>query len=292
MQPFLSVIIVTYNSQEFIEDCLKSVERAGVQACKRVIVQACESASEWEFWETIVVDNASKDETVEIVKQFGWVHLICNTENWGFAAGVNKGAKEAKGEWLLLLNPDCIVDENAFAELYEFVQSNDEKIAVVGLQLLNSDGTLQPSGRRFPKVWEFVLALLGFHRWIEARWFEGRDFTKLQEVDEVSGAALAIKRKVFEQIGGMDEGFFLFFEELDLCRRVKSLGWKVVYLPKAKVKHHWGASVKRVPELARSAQKQSAIRYFRKHHGLLPAILIAITFSLRDFVHKLRSRDK
>lgn len=279
--PFMSVIIVTYNSQGFIGDCLKSVERAGLQACRRARV--CE------FWETIVVDNASTDETIEVVKRFERVRLICNDENLGFAAGVNRGAKEAKGEWLLLLNPDCIVDEKAFAELYEFAQSGDEKIAVIGLQLLNPDGTLQPSGRRFPKVWEFTLALLGFHRQMEASWFEGRDFTKLQEVDEVSGAALAIRRKVFEQVGGMDEGFFLFFEELDFCRRVKSVGWKVVYLPSAKVRHHWGASVKQVPKVARSAQRRSAILYFRKHHGLLSASLIALALYLRDCAHKLRS---
>lgn len=287
--PFLSVIIVTHNSQDIIGDCLKSVERAGMQACKHVSAQARESASECDFWETIVVDNASEDRTIEIVKEFRWVRLICNRENLGFAAGVNKGAREAKGEWLLLLNPDCVVDESAFAELYKFAQRNDEKIAVIGLQLLNPDGTLQPSGRRFPKVSEFLLALLGFHRQMEARWFEGRDFSKLQEVDEVSGAALAIKRVVFEKVGGMDEGFFLFFEELDLCRRVKEAGWKVVYLPNAKVKHHWGASVKKVPKLARIAQKRSATRYFRKHHGLIAAALVAFAFNLRNFVHKLRS---
>ncbi len=297
LSPFLSVIIVTYNSQEFIGDCLESVERAGVQACKRLSVQACrrvgvqehKSANECEFWETIVVDNASTDGTVKIVKQFERVRLVCNAENLGFAAGVNKGAGEAKGEWLLLLNPDCVVEENAFVELYKFARDGDEKIAVIGLQLLNPDGSLQPSGRKFPKVWEFALALLGFHRQMEARWFEGRDFTKVQEVDEVSGAALAVKRKVFEQVGGMDEGFFLFFEELDLCRRVKAAGWKVVYLPDAKVKHHWGASVKRVPKVARNAQKRSAIRYFRKHHGLLAASLVALAFNLRNFAHKLHS---
>jgi len=298
LRPFVSVIIVTYNSQEFIGDCLKSVERAGLKACEHVKAQAREVesaeepqwASEGEFWETVVVDNASTDGTVEVVKRFEKVRLIRNPENLGFAAGVNRGARKAKGEWLLLLNPDCIVDGNAFVELHKFARTADEKIAIVGLQLLNPDGTLQPSGRRFPKVWEFVLALLGFHRWMEARWFEGRDFTKVQEVDEVSGAALAVRREVFERVGGMDEGFFLFFEELDLCRRVKAEGWKVVYLPEAKVKHLWGASVKRVPELARKAQMGSAIRYFRKHHGSLAAGLVAIAFCLRNFAHKIRPK--
>lgn len=286
--PFLSVIVVTYNSQDFIGDCLESIKRAGVQACKSANVQECKGENGCSFWETIVVDNASVDGTVEVVRQFKWVRLICNSENLGFAAGVNRGAKEAIGEWLLLINPDCVVDENAFAELYEFAQKGDDEIAVIGLQLLNSDGTLQPSGRRFPKVWEFVLALLGFYRKMEAKWFEGRNFAEVQEVDEVSGAALAIRRKVFEQIGGMDEGFFLFFEELDLCKQVKAKGLKVVYLPKAKVKHLWGASVKRVPDLARKAQKRSAIKYFGKHHGLLAAIFVAIAFAIRDFASKIR----
>jgi len=280
MNPFLSLIIVTYNSQDFIAECLRSVERARAKVKDM-------GRDEGQEVETIVVDNASTDRTVEIVKQFGWVHLICNRKNLGFAAGINRGAREARGEWLLLLNPDCVVEENAFAELHKFVQTCDLQIAVIGLQLLNPDGTLQPSGRKFPKVWEFVLALLGFHRWAETRWFEGRDFTQVQEVDEVSGAALAIRRKVFEQVGGMDESFFLFFEELDLCRRVKNAGWKTVYLPSAKVKHHWGASVKRFPEVARKSQRQSAIRYFKKHHGSIASILVAIAFALRDIVHRL-----
>jgi len=122
---------------------------------------------------------------------------------------------------------------------------------------------------------------------METRWFKGRDFTKVQEVDEVSGAALTISRKTFEQVGGMDEGFFLFFEELDLCRRVKAKGMKVVYLPEAKVKHLWGASVKRVPEIARKAQQQSAIRYFRKHHGRIASTLVTIAFALRNFAHEI-----
>ncbi|MCS7265108.1 MAG: glycosyltransferase family 2 protein [Armatimonadetes bacterium] len=292
MRPFLSVIIVTYNSQEFIGDCLKSVEIAGLNAFRKAIGQERNHASECKFWETIVVDNASTDRTVEIVKGFEWVRLICNRENLGFASGVNKGARESKGEWLLLLNPDCIVDENAFAKLYEFAQKSDERIAVIGMQLINPEGTIQPSGRRFPKVWEFLLALLGFHQKMEANWFKGRDFSKLQEVEEVSGAAFAIKSKVFQQVGGMDENFFLFFEELDLCRRVRAEGWKIVYLPEAKVQHLWGASVKKVPNLARKAQKKSAIFYFHKHHGLLAAILVAIAFSLRDFAHKIRTLAK
>jgi len=277
---FLSVIIVTYNSQDFIGECLESVERA------------IEKAKGWDWLkvEIIVVDNASTDGTVEIVRQFDRVQLICNAQNLGFAAGVNRGVKVAQGDWLLLLNPDCVIDENAILALAEFIQNCSDEVAVVGLQLLNADGTLQPSGRHFPKVWEFLLALLGFSRWMETRWFKGRDFTKVQEVDEVSGAALAISRKAFEQVGGMDEGFFLFFEELDLCRRVKAKGLKVVYLPNAKVKHLWGASVKRVPEIARKAQQQSAIRYFRKHHGRIASILVSIAFMLRNLAHKIRYR--
>jgi len=280
VRPFLSVIIVTYNSQDFIGECLESVERA------------IEKAKGWDWLkvEIIVVDNASTDGTVEIVRQFDRVQLICNAQNLGFAAGVNRGVKVAQGDWLLLLNPDCVIDENAILALAEFIQNCSDEVAVVGLQLLNADGTLQPSGRRFPKVWEFILALLGFSRWMETRWFKGRDFTKVQEVDEVSGAALAISRKAFEQVGGMDEGFFLFFEELDLCRRVKAKGLKVVYLPNAKVKHLWGASVKRVPEIARKAQQQSAIRYFRKHHGRIASILVSIAFMLRNLAHKIRYR--
>lgn len=278
MRPFLSVLIVTYNAQPFIRECLQSVFQAGEKLRSEMALE----------WEAIVVDNASEDDTVACVRQFEGVKLIANGTNAGFAAGVNLGARQAVGEWLLLLNPDCVVDEKAFVTFAQFAQSDEaNSVGIVGWQLLNPDGTLQPSGRRFPKAWEFALALLGFHRWMEGRWFSGRHFTQRQEVEEVSGAALAIRRRVFEQVGGMDEGFFLFFEELDLCQRVKAAGWRIVYLPEAKVRHYWGASVKGVPERARRAQRESALRYFRKHHGFGAFLLIWMAFGLQHLLRQL-----
>ncbi len=280
MRPFLSILVVTYNAQGFIRECLESVWQAGEHL----------RATAGVGWEVIVVDNASSDATVEVVKQFEGAKLIVNPTNQGFAAGVNRGAQLAQGEWLLLLNPDTQVDEKAFSALYQFAQSEKaHQVGVIGLQLLNPDGTLQPSGRRFPKVWEFLLAVLGGHRWMERRWLAGRNFSHTEEVDEVSGAALALRRTAFDQVGGMDESFFLFFEELDLCRRVKAAGWKVMYLPDAKVKHLWGASVRQVPKLAQQAQQDSAIRYFQKHHGLIAALLVRFAFFLQRLARSVLS---
>ncbi len=280
MRPFLSVLIVTYNAQAFIGDCLQSVRQAGERL----------QATTGETWEAIVVDNASTDATVSVMQQFSWAKLIVNPKNRGFAAGVNRAAQEAKGEWLLLLNPDTQLDKDAFVAFYRFVGS--EKFAplgVVGFQLFHPNGSLQPSGRRFPRLWEFLFAVLGGHRWMERRWLTERDFSLPQEVDEVSGAALAVRREAFEQVGGMDEGFFLFFEELDLCRRLKAAGWRVVYFPDAKVRHRWGASVKQVPALAQRAQRVSAIRYFRKHHGKVAAWLVQGAFIVQQFGRALKT---
>ncbi|GBC99672.1 N-acetylglucosaminyl-diphospho-decaprenol L-rhamnosyltransferase [bacterium HR17] len=277
MHPFVSVIVVTYNAAAVIADCLRSVERAGTHAGVR--------------WETIVVDNASTDGTAAIVRQLGDGHLICHAENRGFAAGVNAGAQVARGDWLLVLNPDCELDAQALAAFCTFIQSpaaHHPPVAVVGFQLLHPDGQLQPSGRRFPTTGEFVLAALGWHRVVNARWFAGRDFTRVQDVDEVSGAAFAVRRDAFAQVGGMDDGFFLFFEELDLCRRLKSAGWRIVYLPTAKVRHRWGASVSQVPALARLAQQHSALRYFRKHHGCAAAMAVRMALLLQQFARFLR----
>ncbi len=282
MRPFLSVLIVTYNAQTFIGDCLQSVRQAGER------LQATTGAT----WEAIVVDNASADATVSVVQQFSWTKLIVNPTNRGFAAGVNRAAQEAKGEWLLLLNPDTELDEGAFVSFHRFVHEASEKFAplgVVGFQLLHPDGSLQPSGRWFPHLWEFLFAVLGGHRWMEHRWLTGRDFSRPQEVDEVSGAALAVRREAFEQVGGMDEGFFLFFEELDLCRRLKAAGWRIVYLPDAKVRHRWGASVKQVPALAQQAHRVSAIRYFRKYHGKAAAWLVQGAFIIQRFGRALKT---
>jgi GT2 family glycosyltransferase len=152
VRPFLSVIIVTYNSQDFIGECLKSVERA-IEKVK---------GRDWGLGiEIIVVDNASTDGTAEIVRQFKSVRLICNIQNLGFAAGVNRGAKVAQGDWLLLLNPDCVVDENALSTLADFVQNCGDEVAIVGLQLLNADGTLQPSGTALPESLGVHLGAVG-----------------------------------------------------------------------------------------------------------------------------------
>ena len=272
MQPFLSVIIVTYNAAPFVADCLQSLRRA----CLRLRQVTGQTA------EIIVVDNASCDETVAIVRRFPDVTLLVNEDNEGFAAGIHRGAQLASGEWLLVLNPDCMLDENAPVALHEFLsRPNTQDIGVIGFQLRHLDGRLQPSGRRFPMVWEFALAALGFQRLMEARWFRGRNFFIPQEVDEVSGAAFAVRRAAFEQVGGMDDGFFLFFEELDLCRRLKAAGWRIVSLPTAKASHAWGASVKRVPALARLAQQHSALRYFRRHHGCVAAMLVRFALLLQ-----------
>jgi N-acetylglucosaminyl-diphospho-decaprenol L-rhamnosyltransferase len=276
MRPFLSAIIVTHNAAPFVADCLQSLRRA----CLRLQQATGQTA------EIIVVDNASCDETIAVVRRFPDVTLLVNEDNEGFAAGINRGAQLASGEWLLVLNPDCVLDENALVALHDFLaphpsSPDPHRIGVVGFQLLHPDGRLQPSGRRFPKVWEFALAALGFQRLMEARWFRGRNFSVPQEVDEVSGAAFAIRRAAFEQVGGMDDGFFLFFEELDLCRRLKAAGWRIVSLPTAKASHAWGASVKRVPALARLAQQHSALRYFRRHHGCAAAMLVRFALLLQ-----------
>jgi N-acetylglucosaminyl-diphospho-decaprenol L-rhamnosyltransferase len=234
MHPFLSAIIVTHNAAPFVADCLQSLRRA----CLRLREATGQTA------EIIVLDNASCDETIAVVRRFPDVTLLVNEDNEGFAAGIHRGAQLASGEWLLVLNPDCVLDENALVALHDFLaphpsSPDPHRIGVVGFQLLHPDGRLQPSGRRFPKVWEFALAALGFQRCMETRWFAGRNFSVPQEVDEVSGAAFAIRRAAFEQVGGIDDGFFLFFEELDLCRRLKAAGWRIVSLPTAKASHAW-----------------------------------------------------
>lgn len=279
MRPFLSAIIVTYNAAPFIADCLQSLQRA----CLRLRQATGQTA------EIIVVDNASCDETVAIAARFSDVTLLVNEDNEGFAAGINRGAHRALGQWLLVLNPDCMLEENALVALHDFLSCpNTQDIGVIGFQLQHLDGRLQPSGRRFPTPWEFALAVLGFQRLMEARWFRGRHFFLPQEVDEVSGAAFAVRRAAFEQVGRMDDGFFLFFEELDLCRKVKVAGWRIISLPTAKAAHAWGKSVKQVPALACLAQQHSALRYFRRYHGCAAAMLIRFALMLQLFLRFLR----
>lgn len=253
-KPRVSAIVVTYASEDTVRACLESI----LESAKRI-----NSAIE-----LIVVDNASPDGTAALVREhFPMAKLIASRENLGYAKAVNVGLKESHGDYVLILNADCILAKDALHQLLSFAES-DERIGIVGPMLLNRDGTLQPSGRRAQRLIHIVLSLIGLRGAVEVRLLgKERNYRTPLDVEEVSGAAMFCRRKALMEAGGMDERFFLYFEDVDLCIRARKLGWRISYCPNARVVHLHGSSTSKVGEFARRSFFSSACVYLRKHYG-------------------------
>lgn len=254
-QPDLSVIILTYNVRDLTHNCLQTVEEA-VRASKYAI-------------ETIVVDNASTDDTVLVLqREFPDVRLIVNETNLGFARGNNVGLAAACGRYFLLLNSDTEVEPGAFDALIAFMDSHLDAGAC-GPMLLNADGSLQPSGRPLPSLWSVFTGMTKLYRLWKSDFYyqKGRDYTIPARVGEVSGAAMLVRRDVYERLGGFDPNLFIYYEDIDWCKRIGEAGYSIYYVPAAKIKHLWQRITRVISEKAYRSSQNSLRYYFMKHHG-------------------------
>ena len=256
----LSIIIVSYNTKELLRRCLESI----IESHKATKPQSHKV-------EIVVVDNGSdyniKYQISNIKKRYkkSKVRLIQNKENLGFAKANNQGIRKAKGKYVLLLNSDTKVKSGALSGLVEFARKHPEAGAI-GPQLINTDGSVQPSVYHFPTIWRAIKEYwLGQKEAYEKYAPAGN---KPVEAGAVVGAAMLIPKKVFSQIGFLDERYFMYFEDLDFCRRVKRAGLKIFYLPAVEIIHHHGASGKEIPQETRSWLVQSSKIYhgFFKHY--------------------------
>ncbi|MEK7249525.1 MAG: glycosyltransferase, partial [Bacteroidota bacterium] len=232
----LSVIIVNYNVRQFLENALASTYRAmeGLQG------------------EVFVVDNASDDGSIEMVKtKFPHVLLIENQANVGFAKANNAALKQAKGRYVLLLNPDTIVQEDTFKVMIRFFDENPDA-GLAGCKILNPDGTFQlPCRRSFPTPWVAFTKIFGLSTLLpKSKLFGKYNLTYLNEdetyeVDAVSGSLMFLRREAYEKVGGLDESFFMYGEDLDWCYRISKSGYKVYYVHSTKIIHFKGESTRR-----------------------------------------------
>jgi GT2 family glycosyltransferase len=257
------LIIVNYRSYPELTRCLESLEPERLRI-ERVLV----------------VDHECDTETAaRVVRRFPWIQLIERNTNEGFATGVNVGARLGTASSLIILNPDCVVAPGACDRLIEFLSQRPDT-AAAGPRILNSDGTLQGSARRFPN---FTTAIAGRSSWL-TRVFPGNQLSRWNlpaldagddpvDVDWVSGACMVIRRDAFERIGGMDERFFLYWEDADLCRRLHEAGWRIAYYPGATVVHTGGRSSIHAEAASLIAFHKSAYALFRKHSRGVTALL-------------------
>jgi GT2 family glycosyltransferase len=231
----VSVVIVTYESRAHILTCLDAL----LSTAKDII------------FDCTVVDNASGDGGVDAVSQAGpWVHVIRNGENLGFGKAVNIGVRAAVGDYVLIMNPDTVVQPGALHEMASFLDHRPQA-AACGPQLLSAAGEFQRSSRRgFPTPLNAFAYFSGldrlFPRWHALNGYQRRDLPAELETrtDCISGACMLVRRQQFLDVGGFDEEYFLFGEDIDLCWKLKEAGWEIWYVPSAIVRHEKGASMR------------------------------------------------
>jgi len=263
--PEISVVIVNYNVKEFLEQSLVSVEKALANIPAEVIV----------------VDNASRDGSVELVRRnFSNVQLLAQTENLGFARSSNIGIECAKGRYVALLNPDTIVQEDTFAKMLDFMETHPET-GLLGCKILNPDGTLQLACRRsFPTPWVAFTKLSGLSRIFSGSKLFGKynltylDANATCEVDAISGSFMLIRRETLEHVGPLDEMFFMYGEDLDWCYRIRQSGWQVTYFPNTQIVHFKGESSKKAEfdslKAFYKAMGLFAEKHFKNRYLLMP----------------------
>ncbi len=253
---YISVIIISFNGMDFIDDCLSSVQMSLTEVDS----------------ETIVVDNGSTDGTVEWIKShFPSVKIIENSSNRGFAPAVNQGIKAAQGEFLFLLNQDTRIRNRAIVSLAERME-NDSTIGTIGPKLVDFKGNLQKTCRKFPRYRDLFLEFSGliclfpksrlFGGW-KMGWF---DHATEREVDQPMGAALMIRRSVIEKIGLFDENLKIFFNDVDFCRRAIEAGYRNLFYPDAVVEHYYGGTIRGMKPQMVVESHRAMYRYFKKNN--------------------------
>jgi O-antigen biosynthesis protein len=271
-RPDISIIIVSYNVRDLLENCLHSVE----------------SALEGLRGEVFVVDNDSDDGSADMTRQrFPDVRLIANSENMGFAKANNLALAHAQGEFLLLLNPDTLVQEDTLHTMLLFFRENDD-VGMAGCKIIKPDGTLEAACRRsFPSPWVSFTKLTGLSTLFpRSPLFARYNLTYLSEdesyeVDAISGSFMMLRRAVYEQIGGLDETYFMYGEDLDWCFRVQRAEWKLFYVHSTKIVHYGGESTKR-SSIDATAEFYKAMQVFaEKNLGLSRFSLAVISLGIK-----------
>ena len=276
MQKTLTVIIVSWNVCDDVLQCIASVYRNSPSSPFGIIL----------------VDNQSSDNTVALVReQYPAVRIIENDCNLGFAAANNMGIKQAAGEYILFLNPDTIVQPRALDMLLNYMQEHPD-VGICGPQILNPDMTIQRSVRRFPTFkaifYRFtVLKYLGLFRSYFYQWtMRAFDHTEEVSAEQLIGAALMAQTKLVKELAGFDERFFMYYEEVDLCLRIKNAGFQVIFYPVPKIVHLGGQSAKQIPAKVRFMMLRSLVLFMKKHHGDIKGRSLIFFFKIGVFTRQ------
>lgn len=263
----LSILIVNWNVKDLLKDCLQSLydNKNGLNI------------------EIIVIDNNSSDGSNEMVEAyFPQVKLIKNPKNLGFSIGNNQAIKASRGEYLLLLNPDARVMPQALKIMIDFIKAHPE-VGIVGPKILDSGDVIQLTcARNFPTLSRLFFDLTALSkRFPKSKIFGSYsigywDHNDEREVDSISGACMLIRKAMLDEIGLLDENFFMYAEDTDLCYRAKKANWEIWYLPKAQIIHYGGQSSQMDIGKMTIVSQESMYKFFKKHYGIIHAVLFRI----------------
>lgn len=263
VSPKISIVVLSYNTRVLLRQCLSSIQ-PGLEDCDQD-VSVCD-------YEVIVVDNASSDGSPEMVRsKFPSAVLLINDTNEGFARAVNRGVEVSHGEFILVSNSDVVYPPGSIAEMIHFAIFHPN-VGVVGPQLVYPDGSWQQSYGTVPSIGaslKCLFFLFSLHNGIRRLlWPTVKIDLRPKHVGYIPGAAMLIRKKAFDAVGGFDEDFFFYGEDVDFCMRLRKLGWDVVFLPKSRVIHvHGGSSTKVCPDdRFLRLQVQSNVLFLRKHY--------------------------
>ena len=273
----LSIVIVNWNTRDMLRNCLASIpaRNDGLQV------------------ETIVIDNASEDGSGAMVSsEFPGALLIQNTDNLGFATATNQGLRLASGRQLLLLNSDTLVHGNVLADSVRYMDTHAD-VGMMGCKVLNEDGSTQMTCSRFPSLVNLGLQTLGLNRLQHPRWLQRYqmldwDRDDEREVEVISGCYLLVRRETLDQIGLLDETFFLYGEETDWCRRCARDGWKLVFAPVGCITHLGSGSSRQLNYRRDLMLSEGTVRLHRKHGGTVAAVgvwLLLLGFNVSRSVY-------
>ncbi len=253
----ISIVIVAWNAKPYLELCLASLRAAPP---RRGI-------------EILVVDNASSDGTSEMIEsRYPEVKLIKSAENLGFSKGNNVAIRQAQGRYVALVNPDIILFPNCLDALADFLDENP-RVGDVGPRVLNPDKSLQSSCRRFPTLWNNFCSAFGLAtKFKNSKFFAGEHMfyfphDRTLAVDVIVGCFSMIRRETFEEVGLLDEGLWMYGDDVDWCRRARNKGWQVMFYPGAECIHDKGKTTAPYPVRFAVAQQRSILHYWKKHHS-------------------------
>lgn len=260
----ISIVIVSYNVKEYIISCIQSIYK--------------HSKSNYNF-EIVIVDNNSNDGTVNsLINDFPKISLIKNKYNAGFSIAANQGVKICQGEYIFILNPDTLFVEDTLEKLIN-VAKNQKELGAIGPALINHNGVFQQSVWRNPSIINTLLSIFHLDFLNYKKNYKDKKFKNISSVETISGAALFLKREIFNKLNGFNEKLF-WMEDIDFCFRINRMGYKTYYLPSTNIIHYSGKSAEKNYKIAISNQLLSKVKFFKIHHSKLSTniILFSILF--------------